>query len=229
MIIKTLRKVFYKTIGSNPLIDRWVRYRDPRKYWERRGGEGYFSEQEAAYDRTFRSQFIAEAVGKLKFGSLLEIGCGYGKQLKNFCSTGGFVVGCDFSRPQLLKAKEFCSDAEFFLIEADAEHLPFRDKMFDVVLSSAVILHNPYEKAQRIISEMIRVSRKYLVHNEDTDITFSRYGYDMRKTYERMNFRIVETTQIPCAPDPSITQFTIIELAPNTSHIAPSQVMLEHH
>ena len=90
-------------------------------------------------------------------------------------------------------------------------------------------MHNEKRKAKKIISEMIRVSRKYLVHNEDTDVTFSRYGYDMKKTYEAMNFRVVNSQPIPDAPDPSITQFTIIELNPPNIVLKPEEILLQFH
>ena len=204
-----LRKVFEKAISLNPHLDRWVRYRKPRQYWQTRGGAPYFEEQEAVLDRTLRSRFIAEEVHKFSFQSLLEIGCGYGKQLKNLSRSGLFLTGCDFSRPQLMKAGSFFPEIAGRLVEADGEAIPFGDKTFDAVFSSAVILHNKPDKAKKIIAEMIRVSRRYLIHNEDTDITFSRYGYDFTKTYKKMNFKIVAAQHIPTAPDPSITQFTI--------------------
>ena len=229
MVIKLVRKIFYKVIGLHPLADRFVRYRKPREYWQKRGGDGYFQEQEAVYDRTLRSQFIGEEVNKLEYQSLLEIGCGYGKQLQNFRFRNEFVVGCDFSRPQLLKAKMLSDQHTPNLIEADAEALPFADKTFDVVLSSAVILHNELEKARKIISEMIRVSRKFLVHNEDTDITFSRYGYDMQRTYKKMDFKILKSVPIPYAQDPSVTQFTIVELPFSVYKLKPEDITLEYH
>ena len=227
--MNVIQKIFYKIVGLNPLLDRFVRYRKPREYWQKRGGDDYFEEQEVAHHRTLRSQFIAEEIKKLSFDSLLEIGCGYGKQLKNIASNGSFVVGCDFSRPQLIKAKEFCGGINIHFVEADVETLPFGDKTFDAAFSSAVILHNDFDKAKKIISEMIRVSRKYLIHNEDTDITFSRYGYDMRKTYEKMNFKIVESKEIPYSPDPSITQFTIAELSDAAQYIKPQDITLQYH
>ena len=226
--VELLRKIFYKAVGLNPYLDRFVRYRNPKAYWRKRGGEGYFQEQEAVHDRTLRSQFIGEEISRLPYQSLLEIGCGYGKQLRNLYGRDIFLVGCDFSHPQLLKAKAYCTDRIPEFVEADAEALPFKDKSFDVVLSSAVILHNRHEKAQKIISEMIRVARKFVVHNEDTDITFSRYGYDLGKTYERMNFKVLKSIPIPSAPDPSITQFTIVELNSGEQFVDPSEIILEY-
>ena len=229
MVQKIVKKIFYKVIGLNPIVGRFFRYQNPKQYWNKRGGETYFQEQEAVFGRTLRSKFIGEEINKLPYESLLEIGCGYGKQLEKFRFHQAFIAGCDFSRPQLVKAREYCLEAAKVLVEADAEHLPFQSKSFDVVLSSAVILHNEYEKAKKIISEMIRVSRKFIVHNEDTDITFSRYGYDLKKTYEKMNFKIFKSVPINCAENPSITQFTIVELTQQNQMIKPEHILLQYH
>ena len=149
-MVNFFRKVFFKIIHLNPLVDRLFRYRNPKKYWNDRGGDMYFKEQEAVHGRTLRSQFISNEVNQLSYQSLLEIGCGYGKQLKNFKQKEAFVAGCDFSRPQLLKAKQYCPEISNLIIEADAEKLPFESKSFDVVMSSAVILHNEHKKAKKL-------------------------------------------------------------------------------
>ncbi len=227
-MIPLLQKAFLKIIQLDPRLDRLFRYRNPRKYWVERGGDRYYSEQEAIANRTERSQFIGEEVNKLSYESILEIGCGYGKQLKNFLSRAKLVAGCDFSFPQLKKAADYCAD-RVKLVEADGAALPFADKSFDVTLSSAVILHNKFPNARKMISEMVRVSRKYLVHNEDTDVTFTRYGYDLKKTYEKMGFKIVDSKQIPVAPDPTITQFTVAELPSGLKSVRPEDVPLQYH
>ena len=228
-MIHLAKKAFYKIIGMNPVLDRWVRYRNPKDYWSKRGGEQYFGEQEAVQARTLRSEFITGELKKYKVNSMLEIGSGYGKQLKNLYRDDLMLVGCDFSRPQLLKARDYCQGLELRLVEADAEHLPFASKSFELAFSSAVILHNYHEKAQGILSEMIRVSKKFIAHNEDTDITFSRYGYDMKKTYEKLNFKVHESVPIPCANQPELTQFTVVEMPRPDLRIAPKDIPLQYH
>ena len=229
-MISLLKKVFFKFVGMNPYLDRLVRYRNPRRYWQERGGETYYGEQEAAGHREERSKFIAEKLSSVDYRSLLEAGCGYGKQLQKLKRTPATrIAGIDFSRPQLVKALEVLKGNEPLLAEADAEAIPFKDKSFDLVMSSAVILHNHHEKAQKILSEMIRVSRRYLAHNEDTDITFSRYGYDMKKTYEKLNFKIVYSSQIQNSPEPEKTQFTIVEIPEGFSRIMPEEIPLQYY
>lgn len=229
MLRKAFRKLYYLTLGKIPVIDRFFRYRgDPQDYWVKRGGQTYFEEQEAVPDRSERSLFIADEVAKLTIHSLLEIGCGYGKQLKNIRRVRPELVlgGCDFSRTQLQKGAEYFPEMAQWAVEADAAKLPFEDKSFDAVMSSAVILHNEYPKAQRIVWEMIRVGRKFLIHNEDTDVTFSRYGYDLTKTYRAMNFKIIVSKQIPCSQDAEHTQFTVAEIPPGLKLLRSEDVPL---
>lgn len=229
MLEKLLRKLYYMTIGRVPILDRFFRYRDPHAYWLQRGGNQYFSEQEAILTRTYRSEYLARHIKKYPYRTLLEIGCGYGKQLKNLYQEDVRFAGCDFSVPQLEKAKEYCAGLPVRFLEADAEAIPVADKSFDMVFSSAVILHNEYEKARRIIAEMTRISRKYLAFNEDTDITFSRFGYDMKTTFEKLNFKILESGPIPCTGDPKITQFTVVELPSEEVRLHAEDIPLQYH
>jgi len=229
-MIRGLKHKFLTLLSRSPQLDRFLRFRNPRKYWQKRGGQTYFEEQEAAYDRTLRSDFIAEEVSRLNCHSLLEIGCGYGKQLKNIASRKEMLLtGVDYSHSQLLKAKSYCGKIGVHLGESDAMRLPFADKCFDAVLSSAVILHNEYPKAQEIIAEIIRVSERYLIHNEDTNITFSRFGYDLAKTYKKMGLEVIKCCLIPSAPLPQETQFTIACLPNPTYLVKAKDVFLQYY
>src|SRR5437870_4779436 len=74
-------KVLKRALDGREPLARHLLYASPRWYWEQRGGSDYFQEQEAQSERTARSQFIALEVSRYEPDSLLEIGCGYGKQL----------------------------------------------------------------------------------------------------------------------------------------------------
>jgi len=231
-MMNILRKIYYKTLGRSALLDRIFRYNKPHDYWKKRGGEQYFSEQEAVQSRTLRSEFLAKEIRKYDLNSFVEIGCGYGKQLKNIYreyDSNLKFAGCDFSGPQLEKGYEYFPEMKGRVVEADAEAIPFDNKSYEMAFSSAVILHNDYKKAQKIISEMIRVSTRYIAHNEDTDVTFSRYGYDLKKTYEALGFKVLDSKQIPCANEPEITQFTVVELPDSETLVAPENIPLQYH
>jgi len=200
-------------LQRRPALGRALLYRDAQKYWEKRGGEKYFREQESREDRSATSRFLAGEISALGPGSILEVGCGYGKVLRSLREvTPVPLTGVDFSTSQLLKAKEYLAGLkDISLISADAERLPFPDNAFDVVFTSNVILHNAPEKADKMRSEIVRVARRFIVHKEDTDVNFSRYGYDHAKIYGRMGLRVLRAEKVACAADSDVTQFTIVE------------------
>ena len=81
---------------------------------------------------------------------LLEVGCGTGLYLRELQRLAGLVVGVDFSEGMLRKARGL-------LVLADAEHLPFRDGVFDQVLSITALQNFP--EPLRALAEMNRVLR----------------------------------------------------------------------
>ena len=54
-----------------------------------------------------------------------------------------------------------------------------------------------------------RARRRLTAHNEDTDVTYNRYGYDTAAWYRAAGFRVVESGPIPTDPNPAITQFCV--------------------
>ena len=89
--------------------------------------------------------------------------------------------------------------------------MPFPDRTFDLVLTSAVILHNPPTAADCIRREVIRVARRYAAHNEDTDVSYNRYGYDTAAWYREAGIPLAESGPIPTEADPCWTQFCVAE------------------
>jgi len=55
------------------------------------------------------------------------------------------------------KLKTYGKQAKIFI--GDAEHLPFKDDTFDVVFSYHLLWHLPKENQEKIIKEMLRVTR----------------------------------------------------------------------
>lgn len=83
------------------------------------------------------------SLGLLKrwiFNVILDAGCGTGLITERLRGTGAFIVGVDFSRGMLQRAKErFSGAVEVDFVLGDVEYLPFRSKSFDLVLSITVI------------------------------------------------------------------------------------------
>jgi len=78
---------------------------------------------------------------------LLDIGCGQGRSTFNFMDQPIHIVGFDVSKSMIqeavarYRAKERAAEATFFV--GDASRLPFRDCVFEYVLTYGVLHHLP--------------------------------------------------------------------------------------
>ena len=202
---KTLRR----TLGRWPDWKRRLVYADPRDYWTLRGGHDYFREQEGQPIRTARAEWLAERISAYRPASILEIGCGYGKQLGMLRRHLDVpMTGLDFSPSQLERARPYLDGLDAIsLVQGSGLELPFPDGSFDLVLTSAVILHNPPASAEKIRREVLRVARRYAAHNEDTDLSYNRFGYDTAAWYRARGIALAESGPIPI--DPVDSQFCV--------------------
>jgi ubiquinone/menaquinone biosynthesis C-methylase UbiE len=160
---------------------------------------------------------MAERLCAYRPTSVLEVGCGYGKLLRalRHC-TSVPLVGVDFSTTQLDRAGSFLGDQEDIeVVLACGTRLPFPDRSFDMVVTSAVILHNPPPAAQRIRREIVRVARRFAAHNEETSQSYNRFGYDTAAWYRGYGISLLEVGPIPVDPDPANSQFCVAQVGGN--------------
>jgi SAM-dependent methyltransferase len=212
------RYVWHKALRRS--LSRWPRwkrlwlYGDPRAYWTLRGGDDYFREQEGQGSRTARAEWLADRIASYRPTSVLEVGCGYGKQLRSLRARLDCpLTGVDFSPTQLRKAQSYLRDLQGInLALALGERLPFPDSSFDLVLTSAVILHNPPPVAEQIRLEVLRVARRWIAHNEDTDITYNRFGYDSAAWYRSAGIELAEAGPITIEGANAFSQFCVAKL-----------------
>ncbi len=182
-------KLLRRSLGRWPAWKRRWLYADPRRYWTLRGGDDYFREQEGQPARSRRAEWIAERLVGYQPRSVLEVGCGYGKLLREIRDRLDIpLTGIDFSPTQLQLARDYLGgDDSIALLLGCGECLPFPDDSFDLVVTSAVILHNPPPAAERIRKEILRVARRFAAHNEETSRSYNRYGYDISAWYRARN------------------------------------------
>jgi 2-polyprenyl-3-methyl-5-hydroxy-6-metoxy-1,4-benzoquinol methylase len=87
---------------------------------------------------------------------VLDVGCGPGWLVRNYSRNGAFIVGVDltFQALQMTKRSLELYQLKGYVVQADAERLPFRDGAFDFISSSGVLHHTP--DTQRAILECHR-------------------------------------------------------------------------
>jgi SAM-dependent methyltransferase len=102
---------------------------------------------------------LVEACGVGPGMSVLDVAAGTGNAAIPAAQAGAEVTASDLT-PELLEAGRGRAEAEGLAlewVEADAEHLPFGDASFDVVMSSIGAMFAPHH--QDVADELVRVCR----------------------------------------------------------------------
>lgn len=97
--------------------------------------------------------------------SVLEVGCNRGYNLRALqdlyaCS----LYGVEPNPYALARARELSE--KFCLVEGSIYALPFRNSEMDLVLTSGVLIHIPLPRLSKALSELYRVSKRYLLSIE---------------------------------------------------------------
>jgi pseudaminic acid biosynthesis-associated methylase len=109
-----------------------------------------------------RTDINKEVIGNIdKNIKILEVGCNTGAQL-NILKNMGFIDlhGLELSIEPLLEAKKL--HPKLNLIQGNAINTPYKDKYFDMVFTSGVLIHINEENLNKAMDEMYRVSKKYI-------------------------------------------------------------------
>jgi ubiquinone/menaquinone biosynthesis C-methylase UbiE len=105
---------------------------------------------------------VLEHLAPMEGKWILEVACGRGGFIQFLASRGASVCGADFSASALRIAQQKvhrggASCAQATLAQADAQHLPYADSSFDLVISCETIEHIVDPLAA--VREMARVCR----------------------------------------------------------------------
>lgn len=89
---------------------------------------------------------------------VLDAGCGTGRlipYLKKSAGPTGQIVEMDFAKKMLDIAHEKYSDSKIYFVQSDAQHIPFTENSFDVVICFALLAHIPNK--QKALKEFKRI------------------------------------------------------------------------
>jgi ubiquinone/menaquinone biosynthesis C-methylase UbiE len=109
-----------------------------------------------------RQALVAAAKAEAGPGSrILDLCCGTGAVVLAFAETypDALLVGCDFSRGMLQKARGKTMGKQALFVEADAAELPFADDTFDVIACSHALYELKGQAREKALWEMKRVAR----------------------------------------------------------------------
>jgi SAM-dependent methyltransferase len=90
-------------------------------------------------------------------GRVLDAGCGAGVPVAERLAADHDVVGVDFSREQLRRARENVEKARF--VQGDMSTLGFADDSFDAVCAFFSLIHVPLDEHARVAAAFHRVLR----------------------------------------------------------------------
>ncbi len=193
----------YKIFGF-----RSDKMKDQRKYWNTRGEEyfkEFFADGYYKYEIFFQDLLIEE-LRNLKFDSIFEAGCGFGWNLKRIKKEFPRVDmgGLDFSVAQLRNSKIYQPNIVMPATLGNVCFMPFRDNLFDIGFTVGVYMNIHSSKIDKAIDELLRVSKKYVVHLEwDQNNTTNKLrekrifktniiSHDYKKLYEKRGKRILK-------------------------------------
>lgn len=109
----------------------------------------------------FRSKLNKDFLGKLKLKNILEVGCNMGNQLALLQSQGfKNLYGIEIFPEAVEKAKLHTKDIN--IIKGSALDIPFKDRYFDLVFTSGVLIHINPKDVKKAMKEIYRVSSKYI-------------------------------------------------------------------
>lgn len=94
-----------------------------------------------------------------KAAFVLDVGCGIGRISTPCAKKVARVVGVDISVSGIRFAQQHERRSNCDFLVADAEHLPFRDDIFDLVLFFGIFEYVDGMMMRRILKESLRVSR----------------------------------------------------------------------
>ncbi len=117
-------------------------------------GEAFYANQYEVYERHLAKYLVST------YRCSLDLGCGTGIQTIKLATRSEYCVGVDLSQNLLSKAKQksnFLQNIDY--VRCDIEYIPFRDEVFDCVISYGEVISHLREYA-RTFEEMSRISQK---------------------------------------------------------------------
>lgn len=132
--------------------------------WINEFGDAYVDRNRGAGDQ--RAPFWQAILAEFTCQSVLEVGCNLGANLRWIASSLPVrnVYGVDINLKAL--ADLHCLLPGVNALWSPARELPFRDRLFDLVFTIGVLIHQPETTLPIVMAEIVRCSRRYVLCGE---------------------------------------------------------------
>jgi pseudaminic acid biosynthesis-associated methylase len=132
--------------------------------WSGSFGDDYVERNRSAAEG--RRTFWEERLATLDVTSALEVGCNVGANLRWLAERLGAaqVAGVDVNESALAVMRDELPGVDARL--ASARELPFDDDAFDLVFTTGVLIHQAPDELPRVMDEIVRCSRRYVLCGE---------------------------------------------------------------
>ncbi|HII16634.1 TPA: methyltransferase domain-containing protein [Candidatus Woesearchaeota archaeon] len=153
------------------------------KFWKGDFGDAYTRRNSGDFNAECMQQFgvTRDSLNEGYLGDLprslriLEVGCNRGKQLELLRGMGfSDLWGIDINKKALEIAKK---SPTFNIVEASAFDIPYKDNFFDMVSTSDVLIHIHPDDLLKALSEIVRVTKRYILGFEYYSDTFEQRTY----------------------------------------------------
>lgn len=168
-------------------------YRVKYQYQNKKYAEGYERTRFRGVYGRLKNWNTKRAISKLirftsRKGLALDLPCGTGRLSEMITKSGYHWIGADISLEMMMEARKkavLCQDP-FWNIRADAERIPFKDSSIDCIFSIRFIYHIPVEIRYRMLGEMRRVTKRWLIIDYNYRNGCKYLAYRLRSLFKKM-------------------------------------------
>jgi len=183
---------------------------DAEKFWLRKGKTWFLERKKWGpfFKRLVERQqnTLMRYLDRLKFQTILEVGCGYGRITKLVLAKFPNVVeikAIDLSPHQIKVAKTYVNDDRVQFRVIRIQDLNIYHDRFDLVFGVSVLMHIPFETIEKAIENMVNASTKHIVNVDwyRPFLSSGRYGksfaHDYRTLYTKFGVEKLVRLPIP--------------------------------
>lgn len=132
--------------------------------WQGTFGDEYTERNASAFEG--RVPFWKETLAEFPCRNVLEVGCNLGANLRWISAIlePRNVYGVDVNEGALARLRASLPGVN--AVWSPARALPFRDRFFDLVFTTGVLIHQPPDALPDVMSEIVRCSRRFVLAGE---------------------------------------------------------------